>query len=98
MVALETYQERTGNVPQALQDKPDDPTAAASFYLNAFDFLSSFRGSNGFSMNPISYADIAHYARQIGYTDPSDFFPLAEVVGRLDRVYLIHQSEKSSKK
>ena len=85
--ALKLYQKRTGIVPPALLEKPEEASPEASFYLGAFDFLSSFRGSNGFSLTPISYSDIAHYAEKVGHTEPDEFFFLAEVVGALDREY-----------
>lgn len=96
--ALLLYQERYGTVPPALLARPEDPSPQASFYLSAFDLLSSFRGSNGFSLNPIPYADIAHYAAQVGYTSPEEFFEFASAIGTLDREYRNLSADKNTKK
>lgn len=91
------HQKRTGDVPQALRNKPDDPPPDVEFLLHAFFFLSGFRGSNGFGMNPIPYLASADYADRVGYSDPVDFFPFMEAMQALDREYLRHLSDKQDR-
>lgn len=96
MDAMRIYEKRTGVMPKALSEKPTEVSPDVAFYLNAFDFLSRFRGSNGFALNPLQYSDIAHYAEKVGYSDPDEFFFLAEILGALDTEYRKIQAEKKS--
>jgi len=69
-------------------------TPVLAFYLQAFSYLSSFRGGNGFGLNPIALQDIATYCEKIGYNDPDDFFFFAEVMRACDDVYLSQKNKE----
>lgn len=97
MDALAIYQRRTGDIPPALRNRPEDPSPEAEFYLHAFYFLSGFRGSNGFGMNPLSYEAAADYAERVGCFRAEEFFPFMEAMRALDQVYLTHAHEKQNR-
>jgi len=95
--ALRLYEQRSGKTPKALLDRPPDPTPDIAFYLTAFRFLSNFRGSNGFAIEPLRYADVAHYAAQMEL-EGDEFFFFAEVLAALDHAYRSHVTEKPASK
>lgn len=93
MDALYRYQRKTGNIPDALATRPDPPSPIVDFFLSAFQFLSRFRGSNGFGMNPISYQDIVRFGERIEFTMFTEF-SFAEVISEMDQAYLAAMHEK----
>ena len=94
--ALRLYEKRTGTTPKALLEQPPDPPPDTAFYLNAFRLLSNFRGSNGFAIEPLRYADMAHYAAQMGL-EGDEFFFFAEVIAAIDHAYRNAMSESQPK-
>jgi hypothetical protein len=97
MDALLLHQKRTGEVPPALQNKPSGDALDVDFYLHAFFFLSGFRPAGGFGLSPIPYANVSDYAMRVGYTNPVDFFFLADVIRALDAEYMRWAHDKSER-
>ena len=76
-------------------DKPDSTALDVQFLLEAFFFLSGFRGSGGFGANPLAYADVANFAVRVGYSDATEFFFFMDAISALDRAYLAGQKQAS---
>ena len=95
--ALWISYQKTGVVPPALEQKPVF-TPDLLFYIEAFFYLSSFRGSNGFGANPLALQDILSYCALIGYTSEDDVLFFSEVMRACDHVFLEEQQKQSKAK
>jgi hypothetical protein len=84
-------------LPPALASRPW-VTVDIQFYLSAFFFLTRFRGSNGFGLNPLAFADVDRYAIMSGYADPEDRLFFAEVMNECDHIYLEKERKKQEAK
>jgi hypothetical protein len=74
-----------------LLDRPEDVGLDVQFLLEAFFFLSGFRGAGGFGANPLAYADVVDFAVRVGYSEPSELFFFMDAMSALDKAYLANQ-------
>lgn len=80
--------EETGNVPDALQKRPDIPEHWV-WVWDAFFELSNDR-SFAFSIGPIPSSAIHIYAHAHGITDQDQLQTMIEIIRAMDAVYLDH--------
>lgn len=87
-----------GKSPQALGltlPEPPEPPAEAVHIWHWFHRLSAARGNNGFGYNPLTWADMAAYARFQGVTcTPWE----AETLHDMDMAFLAAHAEANAKK
>ncbi|MFB1482273.1 hypothetical protein [Corallococcus sp. RDP092CA] len=80
----------TGKPPPELLDAPPLPDALAHVW-GWFAELSNARGASAFTLNPISFQDMAAWGRLSG-NRPSPFE--VQLLRRLDEVFLVEVSKK----
>lgn len=81
---LEIAWKATGRIPQELADEPDFPTEVM-YIWEWFDELNQARQSNGFSLNPLSYAEIMSW-NSLGKINISPWE--VKALKLLDRAYI----------
>ena len=64
------------------------------FVLTAFAFLSHYRQGGGFSVSPLEFKDVTHYAGLVGYTTADDILFFARLIAVCDTLYLQRAADK----